>query len=787
MTLRSHPFFLLRSSLLFLFFITLSGTSLWGQVSSRTESDATIRDIRVAFIGLENVNEELIYARIAVEEGGPFDEALVDKSIRSLYASGLFEFIEVRRDEISVDQVDLVFRIKAKYRVLAVFYEGNQRIKDRRLERETDTRANQALNERLVKNDAEAIYDYYQKKGFTQVNVDYEIDRDPETGFGEVVFRIDEGNKTRIAKIEFMGNDSISSRKLRKEMETRKWHIFSWLTGSGRFKDEDFREDIPRLLEYYREEGFLDVAIAEEDIVISYPEEGRMRIEIPVEEGRRYQVGEMRITGNEIFETPILMSTFRIKPGDVFVPSKVDDQITRLSDFYGSFGYLDTRVNLERIPNLETGAIDLLFTIRESERFFVESIVVEGNTKSKSVVILRELSLAPGMVFDQVRMKLSKSRLDNTGWFDSVETRDEPINIPNRRNLKVSVQEGRTGNLTFGAGFSSVENVVGFVEVSQGNFDIFNWRSFFQGDGQKLRIRLQIGSDSNEALLYFEEPYFLDSFFYRLGFGFQIFRTETDYNSTLYNELRTGYEVFFRKNLIELIEGRIAQRWESVDIFDVSPFAPDIITDLAGEQIISKFIFTLTRDTRNSLVTPTRGSRYELTQSVATPFLGGDYEYYSIEMRAAKWFPTFEWQNQVLSLIGRTGTVLPYGDSDEVPFFDRYFLGGPNSLRGFDYRDVGPKDPQTGEPVGGKTYAFFSAEYSIEIAQPVRFAVFYDAGYANKGKGDWDPENFNDNWGFGIRLFVMGAPLRLDYGIPITTDDFNDEGNQFHFSFGTRF
>ena len=195
------------------------------------------------------------------------------------------------------------------------------------------------------------------------------------------------------------------------------------------------------------------------------------------------------------------------RPGNWFTPSKLDKDVEALEDFYGRGGYLDTRVHLLRKPNLATGDIDIVYEITESERFNVESVVIEGNDKTKSTVIVRELSLGPGQVFDQVRMKISKARLDNTRYFDDVDVTAEETNIPARRNLKVKVTEARTGNLTFGAGYSSLEGAVAFAEVTQSNFDLFNYRSGFQGAGEKFRIKFQIGSLSTEMVIGFEEPW----------------------------------------------------------------------------------------------------------------------------------------------------------------------------------------------------------------------------------------------------------------------------------------
>lgn len=739
--------------------------------------------IAVKFIGNAIVNEQVVRANMQVHEGGELDEAMIDRDIRSLYKTGLFEFIEVKREVLPDHTVNLVVEITPKFRVLAVRFEGNKAVKTRRLEKEVKSKPNTSLDERQVKEDVEKLREYYQKTGYNQVSVNYTIDRDRSTGFGTIIFKIKEGAKVRINAVRFVGNEHVKARRLKKEMETKKWWMFSWLTGSGRFKDEQFEDDLDKLRDFYREQGYLDVEIAPDKISFDYPTPTKLVLTIRIVEGRRYRVGEIAFSGNKLYTSQLLRRVVRQKSGAIFAPSKLDKDVERLEDFYGRDGYLDTRVRLSRKPNIATGNIDIEYAVNESDKFHVESIVIEGNTKSKSTVLLRELTLGPGDVFNSVRMKISKLRLENTRFFDDVNLSPQDTNIPGRRNLRVAVKEGRTGNLTFGAGFSSLERATVFAEVSQSNFDLFNRRSMFQGDGQKFRLRLQLGSLSSEATLSFEEPWLFQR---ELALGFNLYRQSSDYNSSYYTQVQTGAEVYLRKRLFELVEGRISYNFGFIDITNVSPDASAYISNYAGKHYISRVGLQLLRDTRDKIINTTMGNRVEFNVDVAGGLLGGSEDYYRLEFRGAQYFPIFEAQTQVLSLLARAGVIQNYGRNTDVPYYNRFYLGGPTTLRGFEYYDVSPRD-QRGEPIGGKSYGMFSAEYSVDIVSPIRFAVFYDAGFVNKGAYDFNPSDYHDNFGFGIRLFVAGAPLSLDLGIPLTGDKLAKKGNQFNFSFGTRF
>ncbi len=774
----------MRSFLLYLVAVLLGGAVLpSGMLGQEVERPDTVEDIRVRYDGFPSVSEALIRGNIQLQAGSNFDQAAVDRSIRSLYQTGFFDFIAADVDEAGEGEVVVTFRVKPKYRVAEIEFYGNERIGTGRLEDEIETEEGAFIDEFQVQSDEEAIFALYLKKGFSNVDVDSEIVRDDSTGRGTVIFRIVEGQKVHVGDISFKGIGDLSASALRGVMQTKEWNFFtSWLTGTGRFNPDLIVEDRESLLGYIRDQGYLDVKIPDEAIRITYPKEHVVDINIDVDLGKRYSVGTVRVTGNTLFGEEEILEQTDLREGDVFSPSKVEAAREEIRLFYGSDGYLETLVRAMRSPNLETGAIDLTYQINESRKFDLESINIQGNTKTKNIVIIRELALSPGETFDLRRMRNSQLRLENTRYFDSVSLRPESTNIPGKKDLSIVVQEGRTGNLTFGAGFSSLERAVFFAELSQGNFDLFNWRSYFQGDGQKFRLRFQIGSRSNEIVLAFEEPWLFEQ---RLALGFEAFRRETDFNSAVYNELRTGFDVYLRKRLFELVEGRISYTLENVEIFDVSDDASDQIKDEEGTTLISKVGLTFTRDTRDRLILTRSGNRVEYNTQVAGGVFGGDADYWKNQIRASQFVPTFEALNQGFALFGRIGTIVPYGDGD-VPFFDRFFLGGPNTLRGFGFRDVGPKD-ENGDNIGGNSFAYLSAEYMVQVADPLEIVLFYDWGFVNPDDWDFSAAGYNDDWGFGFRVFILGAPLRLDFGFPITTDDQNDDGMQFNFSFGTRF
>jgi outer membrane protein insertion porin family len=776
-------------------------TAFFSFTSLSAQEYPKVDEVRVEFDGFKSVSEEFVFSHIQLRRGMNYNTALVDQSIRTLYGTGHFEFVEVNVEDSENGSVNVIFEVIPKYTIERITYSGNQKYKEGRLSSEGELQAGVPMDEYQVSEAADKIEAYYVKKGYPDVTVDYRIQRDGDTGFAVVLFDIGEGSNVKIKGLLIEGNSVIKDKELAKVLETQQTDWLSWLTGSGRFDEVKFKEDLELLRAYYRNQGYLDVVIDADDVVLDYKDDDQLYITIPVAEGELYTVGKLSIDNATIFTTSELLGAVKTATNDPFSPEKVDAAASAVREYYTSRGYLDAGVRAERVPNMNTGAIDVVFRVRESEKFYVESIKVEGNTITKTRVIIRELALRPGDVFDLKRMETSENRLRNTRYFGDVRMNPEATNVPGRRDLSITVSEGRTGNFTFGAGFGSVESAVVYFELTQGNFDLFNYRSGFRGDGQKFRFRASLGTTSNEVLIAFEEPWLFEQ---RLAFGVELFRTESDYNSSDYNELRTGFELYLRRRLFELVEARMSYRLEMVEIFDVD-FGPDLSNDNpdgsrpndgvadvyqaanGGADVVSKIGLSLLRDTRNSLMFTRSGNRTSLSSELAG--IGGDVNYLKLEARTAQFIPTFDKYDQTLSIIGRIGTASPYGNSDDVPFYDRFYLGGPDSLRGFEHRDVGPRDSDDGEQaVGGNSYGMLSFEYGFRLAEPLGLVAFYDMGFVNESEYDFSPSGYASNWGVGARIILMGSPLKLDLGFPLTVpDNAEDNGAQFNFSFGTRF
>jgi len=418
------------------------------------------------------------------------------------------------------------------------------------------------------------------------------------------------------------------------------------------------------------------------------------------------------------------------------------------------------------------------YNIEEGTRSFVNRVNIEGNTRTKDKVIRREVLVAPGDVFNTVRVDTTKKRLENLGYFAKVETYPEETDIPGRKDLTILVQEKRTGSLSFGGGFSTVDKLVGFAELTQGNFDLFNWPSF-TGGGQKFRLRLQYGTERKDFILTITEPYFLDR---RLSLTGQAFYTESNYLSADYDQRNYGFLFELRKPINAYMYGTLGYTLQNVDIFNVAASSPEFILSQSGTFTESKLLSSLVFDSRDNPLLSRRGQRITFSPSIAGGFLGGDTQIYAFDLEGSQYFHLPK--DTILLLNGEVATVSQWGSGSVVPIYERLFLGGSNNLRGFPFREVGPQ--QNGEPIGGQSMARATLEWTFPIIEKARGALFYDTGFDNSSAWSFGFNHIASDVGIGLRLDLPIGPLRLDYGYPVMRDGYNG-GGHFNFNVGYQF
>jgi len=792
------------------------------------EKQPLVRSIKVKKEGTA-VSEQFVLGFVALREGQPFSKDAAASTVRSLYATGRFNqaIVEPVLDP-KTGEVDIVVTVEPRPILKAIEYIGGDGLVGKEgwfggsvIE---DVKIGEPLDEaQLRRSEVKLQNELRKKRPFARVNSQLR-----NTDGGKIVsVVVDEGIELKVDNFHFEGATAFERYDLWSAAELKtseyRWYKWSWLVGGGRLDPEQYRADCKKLREYYRSKGYLDVEVEDADpqdvCVIKDEKDGAGWVDVvfKIKEGRRYTIGAISFEGNRLGLTDPIYATAalqkvvaepslrrgahpaefdKIASGEAFAVPAVDAAADKLKEYYGQMGYINSSVQVVRKPNLQTGAIDVKFLIEEGQRHTVRSVEIQGNTKTRSTVIARELALGPGEVFDLARTRVSEARLRNTQFFEEVRVTPVSTTIPGQSDLRVTVKEGPTGQVSFGAGYSTVEGLVGFVEYAESNFDFSNSEGWYRGDGQKFRVRLSVGSLTNSFEHSFEEPALWER---DLAVGYSIERRYAGYASANYSVLSEGVSLYARRRIFSNIEGRLSYNLRRMSVDNVTLSAPQDVTDeaAAGARVISSVSASLTYDTRDEYNFPTKGSRLSLTEELAGNGFGGDVKYLKSELRTGRWFLLSPTAEQTIGVIGRVGMITGSGGS--IPFYERFYLGGAYDMRGFSYNDVGAYDTYdtthgSNQPMGGMTYGYLNAEYTIKAADNLRFAAFYDYGFVNKSETNFSVSQANSDYGLGMRILLGGAVMRLDFGFPLQTTkvpgtgaDLNDGGMKFNFSFGTVF
>jgi outer membrane protein insertion porin family len=574
-------------------------------------------------------------------------------------------------------------------------------------------------------------------------------------------------------------------------MKTKPKGWFSWLTKSGRIESDQLDEDLDAVLDFYRSKGYLRASspgIRREPV-----KDGRVDIVIPIEEGEKYTVAGVGFGKMTVFKPEDLYPALTLNGNDPYNSKKMRDDITTIRSYYGSRGYADASVTPD-IRDAGPNRVTIIYRISEGSRYRVGKVNVAGNTKTKDKVIRREIPLKPGDYFNSVELETTKARLNNLQYFSDVQATGTPAG-GGYRDVDVLVEEKATGSVGVGIGFSSIDSVVGFLTLEQTNFDLFNpWN--FTGGGQRFGMNLRLGSERSEASVSLVEPWFLDR---QLALGGELFYKQSTYFSDFYEQTNAGGAISLRKPLGAKSSIKTELKIENVEIdseVSSSNFFPNGTRTannpnptngsnsfLSEEEIGGDFLrmalgANYIYDSRDSTIQPRSGHKVDLGLTYAG--LGGDVETITFSAQGQKYW-NLKWDS-IVSVIGELAFV---DGSGEIPVFERMFLGGGRTLRGFEFRDIGPRDVgYTEEVYGGNSLGYVTLEYTVPVIETIRAAVFYDTGFVNADSWDPSPEDIYSNVGVGVRLKlpISPLPLALDYAIPVSSpDDQADNGGQFNF------
>ncbi len=726
--------------------------------------------------GNQIVSTNTVLTKIRSQKGAPLVQEMINEDVKRLYAAGFFQDIQMEVEEVP-EGYRLIVNVLEKPIVKEIVIEGNTIFKTEKLRKQVKVVEGQILDRKQVKEGVEAIRKLYSDKGYGFVEIQSDVKLDSTSKESTVFIRIIEGGKFKIKTVTLTGADAFKHRKLIKLMRTRRK---SFPFRSGVFKEEYFRKDIDNLRAFYQQEGYLDVKISPS---MKYDEQERwIHITIAVEEGKRYVSGDIQIKGNELFPESEIWQELEMLPGMTYSQYYLAKDIEKIVKYYHQRGYMDVRVVPDVKLNRENGRVDLLYQITEGDLYFVEKVVIRGNTKTKDVVIRREVRIRPGERFDGEKIEKSKQRLQDLDFFEDITYDTEPGTESNRKDLIFRVKEKRTGELSFGGGVSSIDRFVGFAEISQKNFDILNWPRF-TGAGQTLAVRARVGSITQNYEVNFIEPYLFGK---PITWDSSLYNTRRDNENTDFAESRLGASNIFSRRFKDIYRLGTGYALERVKLFDLSDDAPPTVHKFEGANWLSRWKALIASiDTRDSVINPTKGTLVTLNGELVGSFLGGDQDYYIVQTSATKYW-TF-WKKNQIEFKFRFGAAQNFGDSDEVPIFDRFYAGGLGTVRGFEYRRVGPKE--SGDAIGGETLAIGNIEYTFPIPKldAFRGAVFVDAGHVNPDAYHLDFGDFAISVGPGIKIKTPIGPIALYYGYPIANKDSESENGRFEFSLSRGF
>ncbi len=731
-----------------------------GQSALAQEPGQVITSIE--FVGLQRTSPAMAHDVVRLPAGAPIQRAALDEAVSRLLRTGRFESVKY---EIG-DGGRVVFEVVERSLITAVRFEGAKIFRENTLKAEVPQKISQPLDLSAVREGRDAILRKYREAGYSDATVD--VDEGAASRTGELVFIIHEGEKVKVSKIDFAGNESFTADDLSGQIETK---TALWIFRSGAFDVEKAQSDVAKLQNFYRDEGFLD-ATAEYSTQLAGHE---MTVLFTVSEGTRYKFESIDIKGNTLFGSEELLSAMKSRVGDDVKRPRIDADVTAIRDRYGELGHIYVRVRAVRVFSDTPGLVRLTIEIEEGEQFRVGRVVVRGNARTKDKVARRALNLyPPDDLFNLTQAKEAEKQLVESRVFSSAKVIPSGDQPGVRDAVMDVVESEKAGDFLFGAGVTSNSGIVGSIVLDFQNFDFwdvpetwsefFKFRSFF-GGGQRLRLEVQPGTEVSRFRIDYTEPYLFDK---PIRFDSSFFLFERDRDG--YTEKRIGSSFSlgkrFERGRLQGWSGELAFRDEAVSVDDVDLFASKEIRDDEGNNLILGLKGSLVRDRTDSRFVPTTGDRLRLSYEQVV----GDYVFGRVGV-SYNWYTTVATdrleRKSVLALRGEGGYIL--GDA---PVFERYYAGGIGSVRGFQYRGIGERDGIDDNNIGGDYLILVGAEYSYPLyGDNLRGHVFIDTGTAGSG-------GYRAGVGTGVRftLNLFGPiPIEFNVAMPVAKDSEDDD------------
>lgn len=728
----------------------------------------TIENITIE--GVQRIDPLTVRSYLGLRTGDPLDPEKLDSALKALYDTGLFTDVRFRQEGSN-----LVVVVQENPMINRITFEGAKKIEADNLRSEIQLRPRTVFTRSKVQADVARILEIYRRSGRFNATVEPKIINLDQNRV-DLVFEIDEGEKTGVRRISFIGNKHFSDSTLRGEIATRESAWYRLFGSDDSYDPDRLNADRELLRRFYLKNGYMDFRIVSAVAELT-PGQEEFFITFTIDEGERYKVNKVDVASQIKNIDPKLLDEYlHVEKDDWYDSTAVDKTVEDVTVAVGNMGAPFVDVDPVINQNRKDHTVDIAFQVKEGPRVFVESIDITGNVRTLDSVVRREFRFAEGDALNVSKLRRSKQRIQNLGFFEKADITTEAGSAPDRAKVKVNVAEQSTGELSFGGGYSTSDQLIGDIRFRERNL---------LGRGQDLKASATLSTRRTEFDVGFTEPYFLDR---NLAAGIDLFHiTRENQRESSYDDKRTGGALRGRYN----INDNLSQEWKyslrRVDIRDVAADASIFIKSQEGTSTTSMITQTLLYDRRDNRITPSNG--YFLRFSSDFAGLGGDNRYIRPEVGAGYYFPLAE--NWIMGFSGEAGQIIKMGK--DIRIVDRFFVGG-NNLRGFQTGGIGPRDSLTADALGGNTYATGTAELTFPLGLPdelgVNGALFSDVGYLSnvddEGPNVTDTGNIRASVGFGIGWRSPFGPIRVDIAAPIVKDT-GDKTESFRFSFGTRF
>jgi outer membrane protein insertion porin family len=727
-----------------------------------------VREVRIE--GIERVEPETIRSYLVIQPGDPFDNERIDRSLKALFATGLFADVSIRRDGSG-----LVVKVVENPIINRIAFEGNRKLSDNQLTAEVQLKPRTIFTRTKVQADVKRILELYRRNGRFAATVDAKVIKLAQNRV-DLVFEIDEGASTGIKTINVIGAHQFSVSRLKGIISTRESRWYRFFSSDDIYDPDRLTYDRELLRKFYLSEGYADFRVISAVAELAPARDG-FYITFTIEEGARYKFGKIDLVNQLKDVTPdTLKPLLTTRPGARYNADEVENSINKLTDALGNrgFAFVDIQPKVTRHP--ENRTIDIVYEVKEGPRVYVERINISGNVRTLDKVIRREFRLVEGDAFNSAKMKRSQERIRNLGFFKKVDVTNDPGSSPDKTVINVALEEQSTGEFSFGVGFSTTDGPLADISIRERNL---------LGRGQDLRLSFTIAQRVQQLDFSFTEPYFLDR---NMAAGVDLFeltrnqQTESQFDqSALGGSLRVGYQIS------EALRQTLKYTLRKDRIFNVASTASLFIQEEAGTRNTSSVGQVLLYEKRDNPRDPTDGYYVQLATDAAG--LGGDVRYLRNVVTGGYFYPVApQW---VLSLLGEVGDI--FGINDTVRIEDRFFVGGDN-LRGFATSGIGPRDTKTGDALGGRTYYTGTVQLGFPLGLPQELGItgraFTDFGSlfgaVETGAHVADVKSIRVASGVGVSWASPLGPIRLDLGLPIVREKF-DKKELFRISFGTRF